>query len=60
MKINYTVPTELEMAKHCLKHKEVEWNNIFRVGPIIIHGIGEENIYFISVWFGSEHYCKVN
>lgn len=60
MKLNYTVMTQLEMAKQCLRNKEVQWNDLFRIGPVVIHGIGQENIYFYSVWYGSEHYCKTN
>jgi hypothetical protein len=60
MKLNYAVMTQLEMAKHCLKNKEVQFSDLWRIGPIVIHGIGQENIYFTSVWYGSEHYCKTN
>lgn len=55
-----TVKTRFEMAKYCLRYKEVEFDDLFRIGDIIIHGIGEENIYFLSVWFGTEHFCKIS
>ena len=59
MKLNYTVMTQLEMAKQCLKHKEIQWDDLFRIGPIVIHGIGHESFYFFSKWFGTEHFIKL-
>jgi hypothetical protein len=56
----YTVNTRREMAKQCLKYREIDISDLFRVGDIIIYGIGDENVYFTSVWFGTEHFCKVN
>jgi hypothetical protein len=54
----YTVPTILEMAKQALRHREVDYSNLHLVGPMVIHDIGEENFYFTSVWFGTEHFVK--
>jgi len=56
----HTVSTQFEMAKRCLKHREVDVRDLSRIGEVIIHDIGQENIYFTSVWFGTEHFCKVN
>lgn len=60
MQLQYTVPTKLTMMVNVLSRREVDISDLDKVGPIIIHSIGEENIYFTSVYFGSEHFCKVN
>jgi hypothetical protein len=52
--------TKLAMAKHCLRHREVDASHLDKIGEIIITDIGEENIYFISVLFGTSHFSKVN
>jgi len=54
-----TVLTKLAMAAYCLRHYEVESDDLSRIGEIVIHCIGEENIYFTSLLFGTEHCCKV-
>jgi hypothetical protein len=55
-----TVPTQLELARQLLSYREVAAEDICNIGPIVITEVGEENIYFTSVWYGSEHYCKTN
>ena len=60
MKLQYTVPTKLTMMANLLSRREVDILDLDKVGIIIIHSIGQENIYFTSVHFGSEHFCKVN
>lgn len=55
----HTVMTRLAMAQHCLNNYEVELDDLCRIGDVVVTYIGEENVYFTSVWFGSEHVCKV-
>lgn len=54
-----TVLTRLAMAAYCLCDYEVEMDDLHRIGDIQITCVGEENIYFTSLWFGTEHVCKV-
>jgi hypothetical protein len=53
-------PTEMEVSKELLSSCKIAVNDLCRVGPIVITEIGQGNIYFTSVWFNSQHYCKVN
>ena len=57
---NTTVMTKMAMAAHCLRHREVDVNDLSRVGEIQITWIGQETVYFISLLFGTEHFCKVS
>lgn len=56
---NTTVMTRMAMAAHCLRNREVDPSDLGRIGEIQITWIGEENIYFTSLLFGSEHFCKI-
>lgn len=56
---NTTVMTKIAMAAHCLRNREVDPSDLCRIGEIQITWIGEENIYFTSLLFGSEHFCKI-
>ena len=60
MNISYTVPTRLKMMQTLLSNREVDPSDLDKIGTIVIHWIGEENIYFTSIEFGTEHFCKVN
>lgn len=55
----HTAPTQLELARQLLSYREIEVADLCNIGPIVIHEIGEENIYFTSLLFGSEHFCKI-
>ena len=54
----HTVKTAAEMAQYCLRQREVESDDLDKIGPIVIEEIGNENIYFVSVWQGTSHFCK--
>lgn len=54
-----TVLTRLAMAAYCLRDYDVEIDDLHRIGDIQITCVGQENIYFTSLLFGTNHVCKV-
>ena len=39
--------------------REIEFDDLSKVGWITIESVGEENIYFTRIDTGTRHFCKV-